>query len=143
MNVLKIAYGDEVRRVSPLPQNFADLANLAQEYFNMPVSGFTYLDETNEKISLDCESDFQEAQQFCTSQGKTMLKLEVLVESDVSLINSIPITDSYYPAVPDEQLNAMKNKAQNTESVTNETGCDPIPNNTHEVSCGVHVEMED
>ena len=69
--------------------------------------------------------------------------MEVLIESEVSLINSIPITDSYYPAVPDEELRAMKNKAQNTELATNECGNDPIPNDTIEVSCGSHIQMED
>ena len=75
------------------------------------------------------------------------MKLEVLpVETGVSMIDQIPIMDSYYPAVPDEELKQQKvrNASANTErAATNDMGNNPIATETNETGCTTAVQMED
>jgi hypothetical protein len=147
MNVLKLQLGGEVRRASPTPQTYDELVALAKEYFNgVEVVGCTYPDEHGEKITIDCHTDFVEAVNFCTTNALKMMKLEVIPDKgEAILISSIPLTDSFYPSLPDEEykVEPVRNASQNTELYTNEAGNDPIAPQTNEASCDTAVETSE
>ena len=68
------------------------------------------------------------------------------MNAGVSLIDQIPIMDSYYPAVPDEELklHVTRNVEINTDSTpTNETGSNPIVAETNDTACDAGIQMED
>jgi hypothetical protein len=42
MNTLKLQFGDEVRRVTPLPSDYTELVNVAKDYFSIYCPTFSY-----------------------------------------------------------------------------------------------------
>jgi hypothetical protein len=100
MAALKLYYQGEVRRLSALPPTFAELSSLACNLFQVKTPSFKYVDEENDEITVESQTEYSEALRLLKLGA---FKLVVVERSELLSLKSSFMTGQLIANLPLEE----------------------------------------
>jgi hypothetical protein len=97
MAALKLYFQGEVRRLSALPPTFTELSRLACSLFQVKTPSFKYVDEENDEITVESQTEYSEALRLLKLGS---FKLVVVERSELLSLKSSFMTGQFIANLP-------------------------------------------